>query len=124
MNDRLRMSTDSSNTNKLSPEEIDVDARFLLANERTLLAWIRTSLAIEAGGVALFSIHRHHSYLGLSVLLFGAIIALVGYHRFRAADKAIRAQQLPPEGFGPAFQVGLVVVIAIGLSIAQFTILR
>lgn len=106
------------------PEEIDVDARFLLANERTLLAWIRTSLAVEAGGIALFSIHRNHSYMGLSVLLFGAVIALVGYHRFRAADKAIRAHTLPPEGFGPAFQVGLIVIIAVGLSIAQFTILR
>src|ERR1700685_3669136 len=109
---------------KPTPEKTDVDARFLLANERTLLAWIRTSLAIEAGDVALFTIHKHHSYLGLSILLFGAVIALVGYHRFRGADKAIRANELPPEGFGPAFQVGLVVLIAIGLSVAQFTILR
>lgn len=29
------------------------DARFTLANERTFLAWIRTSLALIAGGVAL-----------------------------------------------------------------------
>lgn len=29
------------------------DARFSLANERTFLAWIRTSLALLAGGVAL-----------------------------------------------------------------------
>lgn len=29
------------------------DARFSLANERTFLAWIRTSLALIAGGVAL-----------------------------------------------------------------------
>jgi len=29
------------------------DARFTLANERTFLAWIRTSLALLAGGVAL-----------------------------------------------------------------------
>jgi putative membrane protein len=109
---------------QLEPEEVDVDARFLLANERTLLAWIRTSLAIEAGGIALFSLHKHHSYLGLLVLLFGAVIALVGYHRFRAADKAIRRQQLPPQGTGPALQVGLVVLMAIGLAIAQYTVLR
>lgn len=29
------------------------DARFTLANERTYLAWIRTSLALLAGGIAL-----------------------------------------------------------------------
>lgn len=29
------------------------DARFTFANERTFLAWIRTSLALIAGGVAL-----------------------------------------------------------------------
>ncbi|MBU1607433.1 MAG: DUF202 domain-containing protein, partial [Alphaproteobacteria bacterium] len=28
------------------------DPRFTLANERTFLAWIRTSLAVLAGGVA------------------------------------------------------------------------
>ncbi len=32
------------------------DARFSLANERTFLAWIRTSLAFLAGGVALESL--------------------------------------------------------------------
>ncbi|MDP9988375.1 putative membrane protein [Arthrobacter oryzae] len=31
----------------------DPDARFSLANERTFLAWIRTSLALIAAGVAL-----------------------------------------------------------------------
>ena len=30
---------------------MDVDARFLLANERTLLAWVRTSLTLLAAGV-------------------------------------------------------------------------
>ena len=31
----------------------DPDARFSLANERTFLSWIRTSLALIAAGVAL-----------------------------------------------------------------------
>jgi len=32
---------------------VEPDVRFSLANERTYLAWIRTSLALLAGGVAL-----------------------------------------------------------------------
>ncbi|MGZ8178798.1 YidH family protein [Williamsia sp. SKLECPSW1] len=34
-------------------EGTEPDARFSLANERTFLAWIRTSLALMASGVAL-----------------------------------------------------------------------
>jgi len=105
-------------------KHVDVDIRFLLANERTLLAWIRTSLAVEAGGVGLIAVLKHHGYVGISVLLLGAVVALMGYHRFHAADKAIRAEELPPTGFGPAMQVMLIVVIAVGLSMAQLTFLR
>ncbi len=105
-------------------ENLDVDARFLLANERTLLAWVRTSLAIEAGGVALSAVHKYHGYLGGVVLLLGALVALIGYHRFKAADKAIRAHKLPPSGTGPTIQVVMVVGIAAGLCIAQLTVLR
>jgi putative membrane protein len=105
-------------------EQNDVDARFLLANERTLLAWIRTSLAVEAGGIALTQIHKHHDYLGTIVLLLGGVAALIGYHRFRSADKAIRKGKLPPSGIGPALQVIFVVLIAVILAIAQYTILK
>ena len=34
----------------------DPDYRFTLANERTFLAWIRTALALSAGGLAALTI--------------------------------------------------------------------
>ncbi|MGB0973230.1 MAG: YidH family protein, partial [Mycobacterium sp.] len=45
----------SSADHERSSEVIDQqepDYRFTLANERTFLAWIRTSLALIAGGIA------------------------------------------------------------------------
>ena len=115
---------DKTNTDAAEAELLDVDARFLLANERTLLAWIRTSIAVEAGGVALLAVHMQHRYLGVGVLLLGALIALIGYNRFRTADKAIRAHKLPPAGIGPALQVIAVVAVAVVLSVAQYTLWR
>ncbi len=35
----------------MTEEQREMDYRFSLANERTFLAWIRTSLALVAGGV-------------------------------------------------------------------------
>ena len=38
---------------RLLPGGTEPDPRFTLANERTFLAWIRTSLALFAGGIAI-----------------------------------------------------------------------
>jgi putative membrane protein len=40
---------------------VSIVSSFVAANERTYLAWIRTGLALTAGGVALeaFSLHIH-----------------------------------------------------------------
>ncbi len=105
-------------------DQLDVDVRFLLANERTLLAWIRTSLAIEAGGIALATVHRHHPYIGIVILLLGAGSALIGYHRYHLADRSIRRHHLPPSGSGPRLQVVAIVATAVVLAIAQLTILK
>jgi len=109
---------------KHGDDRYDPDTRFLLANERTLLAWIRTSLTIEAGGLALAQIHKEHSWLGVAILLLGGFVAVIGFTRYRAADRAIRAGELPHAGHGPAIEVILVVTVAIALAIAQLTFLR
>jgi putative membrane protein len=105
-------------------DQIDVDVRFLLANERTLLAWVRTSLAIQAGGLALALTNKQHPYLGIIILLLGAGTALIGYHRFVTADRSIRRHHLPPSGNGPTIQVAGIVMVAVGLAIIQLTMLH
>ena len=105
---------------------LDPDVRFLLANERTLLAWIRTSLGLLAGGVALGQLPhtKGHETYGILVVLFGALIAVTGYHRFVVANRAIRKGKLPPVGWGPALQVIGVVAVAVVLAIAQLVSLK
>jgi len=105
-------------------EQLDVDVRFLLANERTLLAWIRTGLAVQAGGIALAQLAKDHRSLGIIILLLGCAPAIIGYHRYLVANRSIRNHHLPPTGSGPAIQVVGIVAIAVFLAIAELTILR
>ena len=103
-------------------KHLDPDARFILANERTLLAWIRTALAVMAGGIALTQLGNNsatHSVVGITAIVLGIFMALVGYLRFKAADKAIRRGELPPTGSEPFVQVGSVVTIALALVITR-----
>jgi putative membrane protein len=110
---------------EISPDErLDVDVRFLLSNERTLLAWIRTSLTVQAGGVALAAFHATNPIPGIVVLLLGVVVALIGYNRYKLANDSIRVHKLPPTGVGPLLQVYGIVGIAVAVAIAQVTIFR
>jgi len=96
--------------------------RFLLANERTLLAWVRTGLTLIAGGVAVAFIATDSKYgtvAGLGAIAFGGLLALIGYIRYHMADAAIRAGKLPPTGIGGLLVVIGVVVFAVLLILAR-----
>lgn len=107
---------------KKPKNDIDVDIRFLLANERTLLAWVRTGLTLIAGGVAVAFISTDSQYgtiAGIGAVLFGGMLAVIGYVRYQVADAAIRAGKLPATGVGGLFVVLGVVVFAVGLLFAR-----
>ncbi len=75
----------------------DVDYRFLLANERTFLAWMRTALALIAGGVALDQFvqvagaRELVAFLGIFAIVLGGIVAILGIVQWRRADRAMRS---------------------------------
>lgn len=77
------------------------DARFSLANERTFLAWVRTGLALLAGGVALegLGLGIHSGFrLSASVLLIVAGLAtpIQAWIGWKQTERALRlAQPLP-----------------------------
>lgn len=101
------------------------DYRFSLANERTFLAWIRTSLALLAAGVGVIGVASHFSTregraaLGLALVVLGGLSASTAYRRWRAADVAIRADQpLPRSPMIAVVGVGVGVVALLGIVLA------
>jgi putative membrane protein len=95
----------------------DPDYRFSLANERTFLAWIRTALALIAGGVALANLVPDLTPEllrdGLAVLLvvLAVVLAIRSHARWDRAERAIRTDQ-PLEVGG-----GLVRLLAAGTTV-------
>ncbi|MGR7025246.1 YidH family protein [Geodermatophilus sp. URMC 62] len=78
------------------------DYRFTLANERTLLAWLRTGLALVAGGVAVASyvprlgVPWGGGAVGLALVATGLGTALAGHARWRRNERAIAADRPLP----------------------------
>ena len=85
------------------PEGSEPDVRLTLANERTYLAWIRTSLGLIASGVAVerllpvFEIPGAREFVGLALVSMGAVGAATSNRRWRRIDSALRSgEPLPP----------------------------
>lgn len=98
-----------------------VDYRFLLANERTFLAYVRTALALQVAGFGIlqFLTHGHGAVrypLGLSLVVAGSFLGLSGYRRFRGNEQAMRAGADLGRSTGSA--VVAVVVVALPLLAA------
>jgi putative membrane protein len=81
------------------------DYRFTLANERTLLAWVRTTLALDAAGLGVIRfappLAGARETVGVVLVLLGALTAWSGYRRFVAAGRAIRAGAPLPASSAP-----------------------
>ena len=86
-----------------APSQPEPDVRFSLANERTLLAYQRTAIALLAAAVAIahfFGDGVLVLVLAGALLVTAAIAAVGGYHQFRRVDAAVRSGQ--PVSSGPA----------------------
>lgn len=107
----------SSVTRSRSPRSVygvgeEPDPRFSLANERTFLAWIRTSLALSAGGVALEALAVPIAAglrLACSLLLvgLGVLGAIQSWWGWVATERAMRqGQPLPSSRLSPFIALG------------------
>ncbi len=100
------------------------DARFSLANERTFLAWIRTSLALIAAGVALEALQLpiEPTLRLVAAFLFLALGVIAPAHAWLSwirSERALReSKPLPGPGFSGVLAAGVIVggiLIGVGL---------
>nr|WP_169542147.1 DUF202 domain-containing protein [Solirubrobacter soli] len=104
-----------------STEPHPIDYRFSLANERTFLAWVRTSLALLAGGIAAAkAIDFHHELwrwvVSAPPLLAGCVLAATAARRWRGYEEAMTAGRRLPIGRG-------FTALGVGLAIYAFVVL-
>jgi putative membrane protein len=92
------------------------DARFSLANERTFLAWIRTSLALLAGGVALetlgLGLHGTFRLVASALLIIvGIMTPLQAWIGWMRSERALRLNTPLPSA-NLALPLGIAVITA------------
>jgi putative membrane protein len=102
------------------------DPRFSLANERTFLAWIRTSLALLAVGIAIealrLDIQPVLRFIAAVILVLLAVVAAVhAWVSWQRAERAMRlGRALSGQSSGLVIVVGVVLavlLIAVGLFV-------
>jgi putative membrane protein len=90
----------------------DPDYRFTLANERTFLAWVRTALALNAGGLAVvellppFAVTWAREAIGAGLVALGTLIAVTSYRRWEANERAMRQHSPLPAPKMPLLLAG------------------
>ena len=102
---------------------IEPDPRYSLANERTFLAWVRTALAMMAGGVALHALGLPETdwvrtSIAIALVLLGGLTTALALVRWARVERAMRTPQpLPPFTLG-AITVAAIVIGSLLLTVA------
>ena len=99
------------------------DPRFTLANERTVLAWIRTGLAFVAAGLGaataahVLDLDSVLAAAGVVAVVLGAALTVGGMRRWRKVQAAIDADvPLPTNRMVPLAAASVVVVASLALA--------
>lgn len=99
------------------------DYRFSLANERTLLAWIRTSLALVGGGVAVQALETgltepFESLVGYGLLMLGSVCSVAAWTRWARSERAMRRREPLPSALLTMVLCGVVLALSLAVLAA------
>lgn len=106
----------------------DPDYRFSLANERTFLAWVRTALALVAGGLAATQLLPElvvpygREAIGVALVGLGTVLAVASLRRWATNEEAMREDRPIPTSRLPgmvAVGAGIVSVAALALLLVD-----
>jgi putative membrane protein len=110
-----------------------------LANERTFLAWIRTSIALMGFGFVIVKFalfirqisialaekpvqtpRGYSEIIGVSMVALGAMIALLAYFRYRHIEKQLSDNEYFPSKWLSSFLTFFIVIASIVLVLYLF----
>jgi putative membrane protein len=100
------------------------DPRFTLANERTFLAWVRTTVALLAGAAALDALElalddRVRRGLAMLLAIGGLACVLMAWRGWSRTERALRRGEPLPHSPAQLVLVVTLVLVAIVIAVAQ-----
>ena len=110
----------SEQTQGSADDGTEPDPRFTFANERTFLAWSRTALALVVAGLGVVQLlppfpgvpwGRH--VLGVPLIVFGAVVAVVAYREWVSNQRALRLAQPLPRSVMPRLLTAVITAIGV-----------
>lgn len=101
------------------PDDEQLDYRFTLANERTFLSWIRTSLALDAAGLAVIQLlpplplAYAREVIGVGLVVVGTLLSSLSFRRWLHVEQAMRRKQPIPPSWLPSLLAASVAVLSL-----------
>jgi putative membrane protein len=100
-------------------DDREPDVRFSYANERTFLAWIRTSLGLVTAGLAItqllppFQFGAGRRLIGLPLIALGVVVAVFSFRNWHENERAMRTGRALPKSVLPQVSAIVVSVVAV-----------
>ena len=104
------------------------DSRLTLANERTFLAWVRTALALVAGGIGLeafvprLAVPGLRQVLAVCLVLLGTAVSATAWSRWVRTQRAMRiGAPLPAPRLAPVLAFGIAAIALVTVVLLVVT---